>query len=72
MKKKLSTMFVLLSVMLSLGGQNLQKGNYGYLYCHMSDKGEYTAFAVSRDGYNYQDMNEVKAIFDPKEHARIE
>ena len=72
MKKKLSTMFALLSVVLSLGAQNLQRGNYGYLYCHMSDKGEYTAFAVSRDGYNYQDINEGKAIFNPKEHARIE
>lgn len=38
----------------------------------MSDNGEYTAYAVSRDGYNYQDINEGKAIFDPKEHARIE
>lgn len=32
----------------------------------MSDKGEYTAFAISRDGYNYQDINEGKAIFDPR------
>ena len=32
--------------------QNLQKGDYGYLYCHMSDRGEYTAYALSRDGYH--------------------
>lgn len=38
----------------------------------MSDKGEWTAYAVSRDGYNYQDINEGKPIFDPAEHARIE
>lgn len=48
------------------------KGDYGYLYCHMSDKGEWTAYAVSRDGYNYQDINDGKPIFDPAEHARIE
>ena len=72
MKKKLSTIMMLLASLLPMNAQNLQKGDYGYLYCHMSDKGEYTAFAVSRDGYNYQDINEGKAIFNPKEHARIE
>ena len=39
---------------LPLSAQNLQKGDYGYLYCHMSDRGEYTAYAVSRDGYHYR------------------
>ena len=51
--------------------QNLVKGNYGYLYCHMSDKGELTAYAISRDGYNYQDINGGNPIFNPEEHARI-
>ena len=51
--------------------QNLVKGNYGYLYCHMSDKGEWTAYAISRDGYNYQDINGGNPIFNPEEHARI-
>ena len=72
MKKQLSTVLLSLLALAPMQAQNLQKGNYGYLYCHMSDKGEYTAFAISRDGYNYQDINEGKAIFDPKEHARIE
>lgn len=67
----LSTMSLLLMGM-SLQAQNLQKGNYGYLYCHMSDKGEWTAYAVSRDGYHYQDIKGGNPIFDPKEHARIE
>ena len=53
-------------------GQNIQKGDYGYLYCHMSDLGEYTAFAISRDGYNYEDIIGGKAIMDVNEHARIE
>ena len=52
--------------------QNIQKGDYGYLYCHMSDYGEYTAYAISRDGYNYEDILEGKAIMDVNEHARIE
>ncbi|MBP3332348.1 MAG: glycoside hydrolase family 43 protein [Tidjanibacter sp.] len=52
--------------------QNLQKGKYGYLYCHMSDKGEWTAFALSRDGYNYEDVIGGDPIFNPEEHARIE
>ena len=38
----------------------------------MSDYGEYTAYAISRDGYNYEDIIDGKAIMDPTEHARIE
>ncbi len=52
--------------------QNVQKGTYGYLYCHMSDRGEWTAYALSRDGYHYEDINKGKPIFEAKEHARIE
>ena len=33
---------------LHLNAQNPQKGDY-FLYCHMSDKGQWTAFAVSKD-----------------------
>jgi len=51
---------------------NLQKGDYGYLYCHMSDRGEYTAYALSRDGYHYEDVIGGDPIFNPEEHARIE
>lgn len=73
MKKLLLSALTLLTVSsTSLLAQNLVKGDYGYLYCHMSDKGEWTAYAVSRDGYHYQDINEGKPIFDAKEHARIE
>ena len=56
----------------SVSAQNYVKGDYGYLYCHMSDRGEYTAYAVSRDGMNYQDILEGNAIMNPEEHARIE
>ena len=61
-----------IALSLTAQAQNPQKGSYGYLYCHMSDLGEYTAYAVSRDGYHYEDINGGKAIFDPEEHARIE
>ena len=37
--------------------QHPQKCDYGYLYCHMSGRGEWTAYAISRDGLNCQDMN---------------
>ena len=69
MKKKLSTVLLALAAFMPMTAQNLVKGDYGYLYCHMSDKGEWTAYAVSRDGYNYQDINDGKPIFDPAEHA---
>lgn len=62
----------LLSASLLANAQNPVKGDYGYLYCHMSDKGEWTAYAVSRDGYHYQDILGGKPIFDPMVHARIE
>ena len=30
--------------------QNPQKGDYGYLYCHMSGRGEWTAYAIATAG----------------------
>ena len=72
MKKKLSTVLLALAAFMPMTAQNLVKGDYGYLYCHMSDKGEWTAYAISRDGYNYQDINGGNSIFNPEEHARIE
>lgn len=51
---------------------NLQKGDYGYLYCHMSDRGQWTAFALSRDGLHYHDLFHGDSIFSSREHARIE
>lgn len=57
---------------LSLSAQNVQKGTYGYLYCHMSDHGEFTAYALSRDGLHYHDLNGGKAVMDPEVMAGIE
>ena len=52
--------------------QNLEQGDYGYLYCHMSDRGEWTAYALSRDGFHFHDLIGGDPVFDPAEHARIE
>ena len=51
MKKKLSAVLLALAASMPMTAQNLVKGNYGYLYCHMSNKGEWTAYAISRDAY---------------------
>lgn len=52
---------------------NLQKGGYGYLYCHMNDRGRaWTAFAISRDGFHYQDLLQGDSVFSDAEVARIE
>ena len=52
---------------------NPQKGDYGYLYCHMNDRGRaWTAYALSRDGFEYHDLLNGDSIFSDAEHARIE
>lgn len=38
--KKTALIFGLLLAPFMASGQNLQKGDYGYLYCHMSGRGE--------------------------------
>ena len=45
---------------------------YGYLFCHMSDFGQWTAFAISRDGLNYEDVRGGQPVFDPEVLAGIE
>lgn len=70
--KKLFLAALLAATNLTAIAQNPVKGNYGYLYCHMSGRGEWTAYAVSRDGYHYEDIIGGQPVFDPKEHARIE
>ena len=72
MKRLLAFMPLCLMPFLAITAQNKVKGDYGYLYCHMSDRGEYTAYALSRDGYNYQDIINGDPIMNPEEHARIE
>ena len=71
MSKMFLIIFLILNHIIQINSQNYIKGDYGYLYCHMSDKAEYTAFAISRDGYNYEDIIEGNPIMDPNIHARI-
>ena len=63
---------LIINIFILINTQNYVKGDYGYLYAHMSDKGEYTAYAISRDGYNYEDIIDGNAVINPEEHARIE
>ena len=41
--KKIFLASVMAVAAMTASAQNFVKGDYGYLYCHMSDKGEYTA-----------------------------
>lgn len=69
--KQLFTTLYLLAFYFGTMAQNPQKGDY-YLYCHMSDKGQWTAFAVSEDGLHFQDILGGDSIFSSHELARIE
>ena len=55
MKRLLFFLLTTALLPVSMAGQpqkgNFQKGDYGYLYCHMNDHGRaWTAYALSRDG----------------------
>lgn len=71
----LLTAFLLIS---SLGTSSAQshKGNpqigNRYLYCHMSGRGQWTAYALSEDGLNYHDLLNGDSIFSSWEMAGIE
>ena len=52
---------------------NFQKGDYGYLYCHMNDRGRaWTAYALSRDGLRYHDLLGGDSVFSDAQMAKIE
>ena len=51
---------------------NLVQGDYGFLYCHMSDRGQWTAYALSRDGLHFHDLLCGDSIFSATEMAGIE
>ncbi len=63
-----------LSVTISMAQKgNYQRGDYGYLFCHMNDRGRaWTAYALSRDGLHYHDLLGGDSIFSDYKHARIE
>lgn len=45
---------------------------YGYLYCHMSKNGEYTAYALSRDGLNFHELLAGDPVYNPEKLSAIE
>ena len=52
---------------------NYQKGDYGYLFCHMNDRGRaWTAYALSRDGLHYHDLLNGDSVFSDAQVAEIE
>jgi beta-galactosidase len=48
------------------------QADYGYLYCHMSGRGEFTAFALSRDGVHFHDLINGDAVYDTRKLSEIE
>lgn len=75
MKKKTSLALAAMAAATAFtpaSAQNPQVGDYGYLFCHMSGRGEWTAYAISRDGLNYHDLRGGEPVFDPAEKALIE
>ncbi len=70
MKKTLVALVFLTIVSISVFSQI--KDTYGYLYCHMSRSGEWTAFALSRDGLNFHDLLDGKEVYDTKKLSAIE
>lgn len=72
----LATFLTICAPAASFGNDNAPARNYEegdcYLFCHMSDKGEWTAYAVSKDGIHYEDLFNGEPVFEPEEHARIE
>lgn len=69
MKKIFASLLVALTVIPAVAQL---KNPYGYLYCHMSRRGEWTAFALSRDGENWHDLNGGNEVYDTGKLSAIE
>ncbi len=66
-------LFLVLIVMTGNAFSQLKDADvYGYLFCHMSGRGEWTAYALSRDGLHYHDLLDGKEVYDTKKFSRIE
>lgn len=72
LSKKLKFALLSLFVLPTMAQVEQVKNPYGYLYCHMSRKGEWTAFALSRDGLNWHDLNNGNEIYNTKQLSQIE
>ena len=69
MKKLFASLLVALTVIPAVAQL---KNPYGYLYCHMSRRGEWTALALSRDGENWHDLNGGNEVYDTGKLSAIE
>ncbi len=72
MKKGIISLAAAMSLMGAGCTEVEDNSTYGYLYCHMSDEGEWTAYALSRDGLNYHDLLDGKEVYDTKALSGIE
>ncbi|SEA27472.1 hypothetical protein SAMN05192529_11252 [Arachidicoccus rhizosphaerae] len=45
---------------------------YGYLYCHMNKNGEYTCYALSRDGIEFHELLGGGPVYNPEKLSAIE
>ena len=62
MKRIIGYVMMSLCAAMTFAQGNVQTDKpYGYLYCHMSDEGEWTAYALSRDGKVFHDLLDVIA-----------
>ena len=69
------TLFIYILLLMAAGSAAAQVSvskPYGYLYCHMSDKGEWTAYALSRDGVHYRDLAGGREVYNTEALSRIE
>ena len=65
-------LLLLCALWASLPAMPQLKDVYGYLYCHMSRRGEWTAFALSRDGEEWHDLNQGNEVYDTRSLSGIE
>ena len=70
--KKILITLLSLAAMPGMAQVKQVKNPYGYLFCHMSRKGEWTAFALSRDGEKWHDLNKGKEVYDTEKLSEIE
>lgn len=73
MKRIIGYVMMSLCAAMTFAQGNVQTDKpYGYLYCHMSDEGEWTAYALSRDGKVFHDLLDGKPVYDTKKLNGIE
>ena len=66
-------LLLVISALLQVGPVQAQKvKGYGYLFCHMNRTGEYTSYALSRDGATFKTLLGGGPVYDASSLSRIE